>query len=80
MKKVIFIFSILGTPKTVATPKTSADGDGKQGSLRVSKRLSVKGSTPTLHSEHPSATAADEQPEVCRFYAWHNYTYLLVLH
>lgn len=52
-----------GSPKTVSTPKTSADGEGKQGSLRVSKRLSAKGSTAALQSELSSPAAAEEQPE-----------------
>ncbi|GFG40003.1 hypothetical protein Cfor_12976 [Coptotermes formosanus] len=52
-----------GVPKTVTTPKASADGEGKQGSLRVSKRLSIKGSAAALPSEHSSPAAADEQPE-----------------
>jgi len=64
----------------VSTPKTSADGEGKQGSLRVSKRLSAKGSTAALQSELSSPAAAEEQPEVCRSYAWYKYTYFLALH
>jgi hypothetical protein len=64
----------------VTTPKASADGEGKQGSLRVSKRLSIKGSAAALPSEHSSPAAADEQPEVCTSYAWYEYTYLLSLH
>ena len=77
---MIFIFRILGSPKTVATPKASADGEGKQGSLRVSNSLSVKGSTAALQSEHSSPAAADEQLEVCSSYAWYEYTYILALH
>ena len=80
LEQMIFIFWILGSPKTVSTPKTSADGEGKQGSLRVSKRLSAKGSTAALQSELSSPAAAEEQPEVCRSYAWYKYTYFLALH
>jgi hypothetical protein len=64
----------------VSTPKASTDGEGKQGSLRVSKRLSAKGSTAALKIELSSPSAAEEQPEVCRSYAWYKYTYLLALY
>ena len=80
LENMIFIFWILGSPKTVSTPKTSTDGEGKQGSLRVSKRLSAKGSTAALQSELSSPAAAEEQPEVCRSYAWYKYTYFLALY
>jgi len=80
LENMIFIFWILGSPKTGSTPKASTDGEGKQGSLRVSKRLSAKGSTAALQSELSSPAAAEEQPEVCRSSAWYKYTYFLALY
>ncbi|XP_021936355.1 lens epithelium-derived growth factor isoform X2 [Zootermopsis nevadensis] len=52
-----------GSPKTVTASKSSADGDGKPGSLRGSKRLSVKGNVAATQSEHPSPAPDDEHPE-----------------
>jgi hypothetical protein len=60
---------MLGSPKTATTPKPPVDGEGKQGSLRGSKRLSVKGNVSTSTGEDPSPDATDEQPEVCGFFA-----------
>jgi hypothetical protein len=63
------ILGLLGSAKTVAASKASVDGDGKQGSLRGSKRLSVKGNIAAPQSEQPGQAPDDEQPEVCRFFA-----------